>query len=264
MQPKTFIYEEREQLAFITLNRPDKMNSLTFEVYEELGDIFLHLGGRESVKTVIITGKGRGFCSGGDVNEIIGQLFSMEAKRLLEFTRLSYQVIKNIRALRKPVIASVNGAAVGAGAVIALASDLRIASDRAKFGFVFVKVGLAGADMGATFLLPKVVGLGKATELLYTGDIIDAEEALRIGLINKLVRHEELESETISLAKRLAKGPGFALSVTKEALNQEYNVDLGTALEMEAQAQTICMQTEDFREAYRAFVEKREPRFQGK
>lgn len=264
MEPKGFLYEERDGIAIITFNRPDTLNSLTFEVYAELRDIFPELSKREAVKVVVITGQGRGFCSGGDVNTIIGELLKMDTAGLLAFTRMTGQVVKNIRALNKPVIATINGIATGAGAVIALASDLRIASERAKFGFLFVRVGLAGADMGAAFLLPRVVGLGKATELLYTGDVITAEEAFRIGLVNKLVKEEALMAESLALASKLAKGPGFALSLTKEALNKELSLDLDSAIDKEAEIQAICMITKDFNEGYRAFVEKREPRFQGK
>ena len=264
MEPKSFLYQEKDGIGIITLNRPDTFNSLTFEVYAELRDIFPELAKRDAVKVVVITGQGKGFCSGGDVNAIIGELMKMDTKGLLDFTRMTGQVIKNMRALPKPVIASVNGIAAGAGAVIALASDLRIASERAKFAFLFVRVGLAGADMGAAFLLPRLVGLGKATELLYTGDVVTAEEALRIGLVNKLVKEDALMSETISLASKLSKGPGFALGLTKEALNKELSLDLDSAIDKEAEIQALCMVTKDFNEGYRAFVEKRETRFQGK
>lgn len=264
MEPKSFLYQEKDGIATITLNRPDALNALTFEVYAELRDIFPELSRRDGVKVVVITGQGKGFCSGGDVNAIIGELLKLDIKGLLDFTRMTGQVVKNIRALNKPVIASINGIAAGAGAVIALASDLRIASERAKFAFLFVRVGLAGADMGAAFLLPRLVGLGKATELLYTGDVVTAEEAFRIGLVNKLVKEQDLASETLALASKLAKGPGFALGLTKEALNKELSLDLDSAIDKEAEIQALCMVTKDFNEGYRAFVEKREARFQGK
>jgi len=255
------LYEERDAVAWITLNRADRLNSLTFEVYRELTDTLAWLRSRREVRVVVITGRGRGFCSGGDVEEIIGELFSRDMSGLLEFTRMTCELIRNIRALNKPVIASLNGTVAGAGAVIALACDLRIAANTAKIAFLFVKVGLAGADMGAAFLLPRVVGLSKATEMLYTGDFVSAEDAGKIGLYNKVVEPSELESETISWAERLAAGPAVALGMTKAALNRELDMSLEMALEAEAEAQAICMLNPDFREAYQAFKEKRAPQF---
>jgi enoyl-CoA hydratase/carnithine racemase len=259
--PRSFLYEERDAVAWITLNRADRLNSLTFEVYRELTDTLAWLRSRREVRVVVITGRGRGFCSGGDVEEIIGELFSRDMSGLLEFTRMTCELIRNIRALNKPVIASLNGTVAGAGAVIALACDLRIAANTAKIAFLFVKVGLAGADMGAAFLLPRVVGLSKATEMLYTGDFVSAEDAGKIGLYNKVVEPSELESETISWAERLAAGPAVALGMTKAALNRELDMSLEMALEAEAEAQAICMLNPDFREAYQAFKEKRAPQF---
>jgi enoyl-CoA hydratase/carnithine racemase len=261
MEPKTFLYEEREGVATITLNRPERLNALTFEVYRELTDTFAALRDEASVRAVVITGAGRAFCSGGDVHDIIGELFARDMQGLLEFTRLTCELVRNIRALPKPVIASLNGTTAGAGACIALAADIRIASPAAKIAFLFVRVGLSGADMGAAYLLPRVVGLAKATELLYTGDFISAEEAAAIGLYNRVVAAEELANATREFAERLARGPGFALAMTKEMLNREMEMSLDTALEWEAQAQSLCMQHPDYREAYEAFVEKREPRF---
>lgn len=261
LQPKSFIYEVSGGVARVTLNRPERLNALTFEVYRELTDAFAALQAEEEVRVVVVTGAGRAFCSGGDVRDIIGELQGRDADGLLEFTRMTCELVRNIRALRKPVIASLNGTTAGAGAVIALASDLRIASVEARIAFLFVKVGLSGADMGAAHLLPRLVGLAKATELLYTGEFVTAEEALSMGLYNRVVAAPELESETRALAERLARGPSFALGVTKEMLNRELDVSLDTALEWEAQAQALCMQHPDYREAYRAFVEKREPRF---
>jgi enoyl-CoA hydratase/carnithine racemase len=263
MEPKSFLYEEREGVATITLNRPERLNALTFEVYRELTGTFAALRDRAPVRAVVITGAGRAFCSGGDVHDIIGELFARDMQGLLEFTRLTCELVRNIRALPKPVIASLPGTTAGAGACIALASDIRIATPAAKIAFLFVRVGLAGADMGAAFLLPRVVGLAKATELLYTGDFISAEEAVAIGLYNRVVAAEELGRVTRELAERLARGPSFALAMTKEMLNREMEVSLDTALEWEAQAQALCMQHPDYREAYEAFVEKREPRFKG-
>jgi enoyl-CoA hydratase/carnithine racemase len=261
LSPRTFLYEERDGVAWITLNRPDRLNALTFEVYRELTDTFAALRDERAVRAVVITGAGRAFCSGGDVLDIIGELFSRDMEGLIEFTRLTCELVRNIRALPQPVIASLNGTTAGAGACIALASDLRIASTQAKIAFLFVRVGLSGADMGAAYLLPRVVGLTKATELLYTGDFISAEEAEKIGLYNRVVSSDELETATRTLAERLARGPAFALAVTKEMLNRELNMSLDAALEAEAQAQAICMQDPDYREAYEAFVEKREPVF---
>jgi len=261
INPKSFLYEERGPIAFITFNRPDKLNSLTFEIYRELTDTFAELGNHPELRAVVIRGQGRGFCSGGDVNDIIGELFKRDITGLLEFTRMTCELIRNIRGLQKPVIASLGGTVAGAGAAIALACDIRIASETAKIAFLFVKVGLAGADMGAAFLLPKIVGLGKATELLYTGEFISAAEAGHSGLYNRVVPPQELEAETLRWAEKLAAGPGFSLAMTKAALNRELHMSLEAALEAEAEAQAICMLNPDFREAYRAFVEKRAPVF---
>ncbi|MDT4955747.1 MAG: hypothetical protein QOJ02_3885 [Acidobacteriota bacterium] len=262
ISPGSFLYEESDAVAYLTLNRPERLNALTFEVYRELTKTFRALRDERSVRAVVIRGAGRAFCSGGDVHDIIGELFKCDMQGLLEFTRMTCELVRSIRALPKPVIASLNGTTAGAGACIALASDIRIASPDAKIAFLFVRVGLAGADMGAAFLLPRVVGLAKATELLYMGDFISALEAERIGLYNRVVNLEELEAETRALARRLARGPAFALSMTKEMLNREMDTSLDTALEWEAQAQAICMQHPDYREAYEAFVEKREPKFE--
>ena len=259
----SFLYEKSVNgVATITLNRPERLNALTFDVYRELTDTFAALGTDTEVRVVVITGAGRAFCSGGDVHDIIGELFSRDIEGLLEFTRMTCELVQNIRALPKPVIASLNGTAAGAGACIALASDIRIASEAAKIAFLFVKVGLSGADMGAAYLLPRVVGLAKATELLYMGDFISASEAERIGLYNRVVPGDQLAETTRELAERLAQGPAFALAKTKELLDREANMSLEAALECEAQAQAICMQHPDYREAYEAFVGKRDPRFE--
>ena len=260
--PTSFQYQQTGSVATITLDRPDRLNALTFDVYRELTELFAALRSEDSVKVVVITGTGRAFCSGGDVHDIIGELFSRDMEGLLEFTRLTCELIRNIRTLPKPVIASLNGTTAGAGACIALAADIRIAADTAKIAFLFVKVGLAGADMGAAYLLPRVVGLAKATELLFTGEFISADEAQRLGLYNKVVSTDSLASVTTALAEQLARGPSFAIGKTKEMLNRELDMDLVTALECEAQAQAICMQHPDYREAYEAFVAKREVKFQ--
>ena len=261
-KPNSFLYEQsNDGVATITLNRPERLNALTFEVYRELTDTFAALGAEEDVRAVVITGTGRAFCSGGDVHDIIGELFGRDMEGLLAFTRMTCELIRNIRALPKPVIASLNGTTAGAGACIALASDIRLASEEARIAFLFVKVGLSGADMGAAYLLPRVIGLAKATELLYTGDFVSATEAERIGLYNRVVPSGELPAVTHELATRLAKGPSFALAKTKEMLNRGLNLNLEAALESEAQAQAICMQHPDYREAYEAFVAKREAKF---
>ncbi|MGV3619549.1 MAG: enoyl-CoA hydratase family protein [Archangium gephyra] len=264
LTPTSFKFEVKEKVGLITLNRPDTLNSLTFQVYRELTDLFAQLEREPSVRAVVITGEGRGFCSGGDQHDIIKELFSRDMPGLVEFTRMTCDLIKNIRALKKPVIAALNGTAAGAGAVIALASDLRVASDKAKIAFLFTKVGLAGADMGAAYLLPKVVGLSRATEILMFGDALDAATAEKFGLYNKVVPTEQVVPEAMAWATRLANGPTFALGMTKELLNAELSQDLWNALENEARAQAVCMQTLDFREAYDAFSNKRPPNFQGK
>lgn len=261
-QPATFLYEQDAQgIATITLNRPERLNALTFEVYRELTDTFAALRDEQDVRVVVITGTGRAFCSGGDVHDIIGELFQRDMEGLLEFTRLTCELIREMRALPKPVIASLNGTTAGAGACIALASDLRIASEDARIAFLFVKVGLAGTDMAASYLLPRIVGLSKATEMLYTGDFVSAVEAERIGLYNRVVPASELHQATREFAEKLARGPAFALGKTKEMLDRESHMDFEAALESEAQAQAICMQHPDYREAYEAFVAKREAKF---
>ena len=264
LTPKSFRYAVDGGIATITLDRPDSLNSLTFEVYAELRDTFVALEREKVVRAVVITGAGRAFCSGGSVHDIIGPLFEMDAPGRLAFTRLTGSLIGAIRALRKPVVAAINGAAAGAGAVIALACDLRVLSEKAKISFLFVKVGLAGADMGAAWLLPQVVGLGRATEILMLGEPILAADALAMGLANRVVAPDQVLVEAMRLARKLADGPGFALGMTKEMLNREPGMSLEEALEAEAQAQQICMDTRDFREAYEAFVAKREPTFEGR
>ncbi len=261
LSPTTFLYEQNDAVATITLNRPERLNALTFEIYRELRDTFYALREQKDVRAVIITGAGRAFCSGGDVHDIIAQLFERDMEGLLEFTRLTCDLIRSMRALPKPIIASLNGTVAGAGACIALASDIRIASEDGKIAFLFVKVGLSGADMGAAYLLPRVIGLAKATELLYTGDFISAQEARVLGLYNQVVKQGELTQVSRDFAERLARGPSFAIGKTKEMLHRELDMDLETALECEAQAQAICCQHPDFREAYTAFVEKRKPHF---
>jgi enoyl-CoA hydratase/carnithine racemase len=262
--PASFRFELEGPIGVVTFTRPDTLNSLTFEVYRELTDLFFELQKEPQVKAVVITGEGRGFCSGGDVNSIIGELFSRDLPGLVDFTRMTCELIANMRTLKKPIIAALNGTAAGAGAVIALASDLRIASDKAKIAFLFVKVGLAGADMGAAHLLPRLVGLSRATELLYFGDAIDAPTAERYGLFNKVVPAERVKAEAMAWATRLAEGPTFAIGMTKELLDEEATQDLRAALANEARAQAACMLTKDFREAYEAFTQKRPAKFTGR
>ena len=262
-KPKSFLYEQTDTgIATITLNRPERLNALTFDVYQELTDTFATLRDARDVRVVVITGSGRAFCSGGDVHDIIGQLFHENMEGLLKFTRMTCELVRKIRLLPKPVIASLNGTTAGAGACIALASDMRLASEDARIAFLFVKVGLSGADMGAAYLLPRVVGLTKATELLYTGEFISAAEAARLGLYNRVVPADQLAATTHELADRLTRGPAFALAKTKEMLNRELDMNLDTALECEAQAQAVCMRHADYREAYEAFVAKRDAKFE--
>jgi enoyl-CoA hydratase/carnithine racemase len=261
---KTFRYEEAGGIATLTLDRPDRLNALTFEVYAELGDTFAALASRRGVRAVVLTGSGRGFCSGGDVNAIIGELVARDTAALVEFTRMTGALIRHMRACPKPVVAAVNGVAAGAGAVIALACDFRIAAEGASLAFLFTKVGLAGADMGAAYLLPRMVGLAKATEILFLGDPIDAVQAHALGLFNRVVPPDQLMTDARALAERLAAGPSFALGMTKELLNRELDLDFASALEAEAQGQAICMGTHDFKEAYAAIVGKRPPRFEGR
>jgi enoyl-CoA hydratase/carnithine racemase len=261
MSYQSFIYEVEEGIATVRLNDPERLNALTFETYAELEKLTGELAHDETVKVLVLTGTGKGFCSGGSVQKIIGKLVRMQSDELYRFTRMTCNVVKNMRNLKKPIIAAVNGIAAGAGAMLALASDLRIVSDKAKFAFLFVRVGLSGADMGALYLLPGIVGLGKAAELVFFGDAIDAQEAHRIGLANRVVPGEKLMEEAYTLARRLKEGPLYALGVTKELLHLEAKTTLENALEMEAKAQAKCMEMADFREGYHAFLEKRQPRF---
>jgi enoyl-CoA hydratase/carnithine racemase len=259
-----FDYRIEEGVGTVTFARPETLNSLTFEVYAELERLALECQSDESVRVLVLTGTGKGFCSGGDVHEIIGKLGKRDVKGMLQFTRMTGAVVRNLRLLEKPVVAAVNGIAAGAGAVLALASDFRLLADTARFAFLFTKVGLAGADMGAAFLLPRVVGFGRATELLMLGDTIDAPTAERYGLATRVVPADRLADETRSLARRLADGPAQALGMTKRMLNNEWGMDLASAIEAEAQAQALLLMAEDHKEFYRAFTEKRPPRFTGR
>jgi enoyl-CoA hydratase/carnithine racemase len=264
LNPQSFLYsvDPATSVATITLNRPARLNALTFEIYTELRNTFRVLDTEPGVRSVIITGSGRAFCTGGDVEDIIGALFSRDEAGLLEFTRLTGDLILSIRQCRRPVVAALNGPVAGAGAVIAAASDIRIAAESAKVAFLFSRVGLTGADMGAAWLLPRIVGLAHASELLMLGEFITAERAAEIGLYNRVVPQERLMAEATDIAARLARGPSVALGITKEALNEEAGMDLVSAIEWEAQAQAACMRNPNFREAYEAFRAKREPRFE--
>lgn len=263
MTPTSFKFTVDGNVGVITLDRPDRLNALTFAIYEELRDFFVHLDTRDDIRAIVIHGNGRAFCSGGDVEDIIGELFARDMKGLLAFTRVTGALIRNIRRVKKPVVAAVHGVAVGAGAVIALACDMRIAGAKARFGFIFPQVGLCGADMGAAYLLPRVVGLGHASALLFTGEIIGADRAAEMGLVNRVVTTEEVLPRAMELAHSLARGPAFAHAMTKQMLEDEAHLSLEAAIEAEAQAQAICMAHPDFREAYDGWVEKRAPRFEG-
>lgn len=259
-----FQYEVNEGVATLTFDRPDVLNALTLEVYAQFGDLLEELRYDDQVKVLVITGAGDSFCSGGDVHKIIGALLESDVKDHLAFTRMTGAVVQNMRLLDKPIISAVNGLAAGAGAVIALASDLRVASERARFAFLFTKVGLAGVDMGCGYLLPKVVGMGRASELLMLGDTIDAQAAEKCGLVNRVVPHEQLREAASDWARRLAQGPSQALSMTKRMINNEWNMDLVSALESEAQAQALMMMGEDHRRFYEAFKGKQKPEFRGR
>lgn len=259
-----FLYEVRDGVATLTFNRPDVLNALTFAVYAQLRELFETLRYDDEVKVVVLTGAGEGFCSGGDVHAIIGELLKRDLKAHLDFTRMTGAVVQRMRELDKPILAALNGMTAGAGSVLALASDLRIASERARFAFLFTRVGLTGADMGAGYLLPRVVGLGRAFELLLLGDTIDAATAERYGLVNRVVPHDELLPRTYEWARRLASGPTLALSMTKRMLNNELSMDLGSAIEAEAQAQALMLLGEDHRRFYEAFTQKQKPAFTGR
>jgi len=263
MAYESFLYDvdAERAVATVTLNRPDRLNALTFEVYDELRRAFYEIHDDDAVRVVIVTGAGRAFCSGGDVEDIIGRLFEREMRGLLEFTRMTCDLIRAMRRCRKPVIGALNGTVAGAGAVIATACDMRIAAESAKIAYLFTRVGLSGADMGAAWMLPRIVGLAKASELLMTGDFISAEEAHRIGLYNRVVPDGHALMAATELAHKLSRGPSFAIEITKDALNREASMDLEGALEAEAQIQAALMLHPDFRESYDAFVEKRDAEF---
>ena len=263
LRPEHFLWEAADGVARIRLNNPARKNPLSFESYAELRDTFRALAYAEDVHAVVILPNGGNFCSGGDVHDIIGPLVGMDMKQLLAFTRMTGDLVKAMIGCGRPVIAAVDGVAVGAGAIMAMASDLRLATPGAKCAFLFTRVGLAGCDMGACAMLPRIIGQGRAAELLYTGRVMRAEEGAAWGFWNRLVAPEALEAEALALASEIVAGPTFAHGMTKTQLNQEWNMGLDQAIEAEAQAQAICMQTRDFERAYRAFVAKEKPVFEG-
>jgi enoyl-CoA hydratase/carnithine racemase len=263
LKPAHFLWRMENDVAVIQLGRPERKNPLTFESYAELRDTFRALAYADDVNAVVFLPNGGNFCSGGDVHDIIGPLVAMDMKALLAFTRMTGDLVKAMLGCGKPIIAAIDGVAVGAGAIIAMASDLRLATPEAKTAFLFTRVGLAGCDMGACAVLPRLIGQGRAAELLYTGRTMTAQEGERWGFYNRLVGADALAAEALALARQLAAGPTFAHGITKTQLNQEWSMGLDQAIEAEAQAQAICMQTRDFERAYRAFVAKERPVFEG-
>jgi enoyl-CoA hydratase/carnithine racemase len=263
LKPQHFLWAVQGRIATLRLNRPDRKNPLTFDSYAELRDTFRALPYADDVDVVVLASNGGNFCSGGDVHDIIGPLVGMDMKGLLAFTRMTGDLVKAMISCGKPIIAAVDGVCVGAGAILAMASDLRLATPEAKCAFLFTRVGLAGCDMGACAMLPRIIGQGRAAELLYTGRSMSATEGERWGFWNALHSADTLEAEAMALAARLAAGPTFAHGMTKVQLAQEWNMGLEQAIEAEAQAQAICMQTRDFERAYKAFVAKEKPVFQG-
>jgi enoyl-CoA hydratase/carnithine racemase len=263
LKPKHFLWQVDDRVARLQLDRPERKNPLTFASYAELRDTFRALRDADDIDAVVFLPNGGNFCSGGDVHDIIGPLVGMDMKELLAFTRMTGDLVKAMLGCGKPIIAAVDGVAVGAGAIIVMASDIRLATPEAKTAFLFSRVGLAGCDMGACAMLPRLIGEGRAAELLYTGRAMSAAEGERWGFYNRLVEADALEAAALDLAQRIAAGPTFAHGITKTQLNQEWAMGLEQAIEAEAQAQAICMQTRDFERAYRAFVAKEKPIFQG-
>ena len=261
--PQHFLWEFKDGVARVSLNRPDRKNPLTFDSYAELRDTFRNLVYAKSVKVVVFGSTGGNFCSGGDVHDIIGPLVLMSMPELLDFTRMTGDLVKAMRNCPQPIIAAVDGVSAGAGAIISMASDLRYASPEAKTAFLFNRVGLAGCDMGACAILPRIIGQTRASELLYFGRSFSAEEGLNWGFFNAIVPADKLDAHAMDMAKKLAAGPTFANGMTKNQLNMEWDMSLDTAIEAEAQAQAICMQTKDFERAYNAFVAKQKPVFEG-
>jgi enoyl-CoA hydratase/carnithine racemase len=267
LNPKHFLWSVEGKVATVTLNRPERKNPLTLESYAELRDTFRDLTYADDIKTIVITGAGGNFCSGGDVHEIIGPLVEMQRRDdmagLLAFTRMTGDLVKAMRACPQPIVAAIDGICAGAGSILAMASDLRCGTARSKIAFLFVRVGLAGADMGACNMLPRIVGAGRAAELLYTGRAMDGTEAERIGFYNRLFDPDSVLADAQALAKTLADGPTFAHAMTKKCIHQEWSMGIDDAIEAEAQAQAICMQTKDYERAYLAFINKQKPTFEG-
>jgi len=262
-QPKHFKWHQEERVGIVTLNRPERKNPLTFESYAELRDLFRALVPMSEVRAIVITGAGGNFCSGGDVHEIIGPLTTMNFEGLLGFTRMTGDLVRAMRDCPQPIVAAVDGVCAGAGAILAMAADLRLGTPRTKTAFLFTRVGLAGCDMGACSILPRIIGHGRASELLYTGRSMSAEEGLAWGFFNRLTAPEAVLADSVRLAAEIANGPTFAHAVTKRMLHTEWAMPIDVAIAAEAEAQARCMQTEDFRRAYRAFVAKSKPQFEG-
>ena len=262
-EPKHFAWRQEGAVGVITLNRPERKNPLTFESYAELRDLFRTLAYVDEVNAIVVQGAGGNFCSGGDVHEIIGPLVRLKAPELLMFTRMTGDLVKAMRACPQPIVAAIDGVCAGAGAIMAMASDLRYGTARSKTAFLFNRVGLAGCDMGACAMLPRIVGQGRASELLYTGRSLPGEEAERWGFLNRLCAPESLVADATAMARELAAGPSFANGITKTMLHQEWAMTIEQAIEAEAQAQALCMLTEDFSRAYHAFVAKQKPKFEG-
>jgi enoyl-CoA hydratase/carnithine racemase len=261
--PKHFLWRHEGRVGVITLNRPERKNPLTLDSYAELRDLFRDLAGVDSVRAVVLCGAGGNFCSGGDVHEIIGPLTQRDAAGLLQFTRMTGDLVKAMRHCPQPIVAAVDGVCAGAGAILAMSSDFRLGTPRAKTSFLFTRVGLAGCDMGACAILPRIIGQGRASELLFTGRSMSADEAVAWGFFNRLVSPDEVLQESLQLAAEIASGPTFAHAMTKKMLHAEWNLSVDAAIDAEAEAQAVCMQTEDFRRAYQAFAAKQKPQFQG-
>jgi len=262
-QASHFLWQVEGAVATIVLNRAERKNPLTFDAYAELRDVFAALRHADDIKAVVLTGAGGNFCSGGDVHEIIGPLIRLEAPELLMFTRMTGELVKHMRACPQPIVAAIDGVCAGAGAIMAMASDLRLGTARSKTAFLFNRVGLAGCDMGACAILPRLIGQGRASELLYTGRVMKGEEAERWGFFNRLAEPEAVLTDAQALAAELSAGPSFANGITKTMLHQEWAMTIDQAIEAEAQAQALCMLTQDFKRAYHAFVAKQTPRFEG-
>jgi enoyl-CoA hydratase/carnithine racemase len=262
-EPNHFQWRQEGRVGVITLNRPERKNPLTFESYAELRDFFRALVEVKEVRAIVLTGAGGNFCSGGDVHEIIGPLTRMDAAGLRQFTQMTGDLVKAMRASPQPIVAAVDGVCAGAGAILAMASDFRLGTPRARTAFLFTRVGLAGCDMGACAILPRLIGHGRASELLFTGRSLSAEEALSWGFFNRLVAPEAVLPEAVALAAEIAQGPTFAHAMTKKMLHAEWNMTVDAAIDAEAEAQAVCMETNDFQRAYQAFVAKQKPRFEG-